>query len=349
MSDFADESGLGERSSTSYPEVMSLSLKKPTWLPQPLDLTPQLDSINDPSFPLSNLGTELLVESVQFHTGSTHSSGVARPLGNISASSVSISPAVKAKSRGRAILKPRSLAKAREMGRASWIGKHPIIPMSLLENQMSIDVLSSATNRTSEGNREHDITNDNSSTRLEISAYHRETAVNSGPLSSLLVEHRTQQQAFSIAVVQGHWLDAEEILFDILNIPKSQTDRDYTKFTNDIQVSVFFSLQRQVFMELLEEMNASEALVLLQDKLKPLAGDKKAQDLNFLSRCVSVCDNNTGDSFTKMYQVYFSAHRLKNSWKRLHETVRKVCPVSKYCMRYPVSRRSAVSLLAELL
>jgi hypothetical protein len=73
-------------------------------------------------------------------------------------------------------------------------------------------------------------------------------------------------------------------LFDILNIPKSQTDRDYAKFTNDIQVSAFFSLQRQVFMELLEEMNASEALVLLQDKLKPLAGEKKAQDLNFLSR-----------------------------------------------------------------
>jgi hypothetical protein len=204
MTDFARESRLGERSSTSCPEVMSLSLKKLTWLPQPLDHTPQLDSINDPSFPLSNLGTELSVESIQFHTGSTHSSGVVRPFGNISASSVSISPAVKAKSGGRAILKPRSLAKACEMGRASWIGKHPTIPMYLQGNQISIDVPSSATYRTSEGNQEHDIPNDNSSTRLEISAYHREIAVNSGSLSGLLVEHRTQQQAFSIAVIQGH-------------------------------------------------------------------------------------------------------------------------------------------------
>jgi hypothetical protein len=92
------------------------------------------------------------------------------------------------------------------------------------------------------------------------------------PSISIFNSHQDQVRAFSLAVIQGHWENAEDLLCRIFSI-SSCTTRNRKKYSEiyditdletseDVKISALFALRRQIFLELLEEKKLSQALVL---------------------------------------------------------------------------------------
>jgi hypothetical protein len=100
---------------------------------------------------------------------------------------------------------------------------------------------------------------------------------------------QAQVRAFSVAVIEGHWEDAEPSLFHLVNTLRlpNKEGKEFSEIYNlsglETSDSVLCAFWRHHFLELLEEKRHSQAVALLQSRLKPMLEMTCLNELHRLS------------------------------------------------------------------